>query len=124
MLRQGAVGWANLKVLATFGVIFLCGLAAGSVLTRAYLHTRMPVVVQQERTIEAAQRFGLERLRTQLNLTATQQQTITNVLDDYSKYYQNIEEQREDVAEHGKQRILDVLDENQKARFRQIFHTR
>jgi hypothetical protein len=27
------------------------------------------------------------------------------------------------VAEHGKQRILDVLDERQKNRFKEIFHT-
>lgn len=109
-------------MLAIFGVIFLCGLAAGSVLTRAYLHARMPAVTQG-RTIEAAQRFGLSRLKTTLNLTSAQELTITEVLDDYSKYYQNIEEQREDVAEHGKQRILDVLDERQKNRFNEIFHT-
>jgi hypothetical protein len=121
MLRQDA-GWSNPKVLAIFGVIFLCGLAAGSVLTRAYLHARMPVTTQ-ERTIEAAQRFGLDRLKTTLNLTPSQEQTITEVLDDYGKYYQNIEDQREDVAEHGKQRILDVLDQRQKNRFNEIFHT-
>jgi hypothetical protein len=123
MLRKEDAGWSNPKVLAIFGVIFLCGLAAGSVITRAYLHARIPVVVQQERTIEAAQRFGLQKLKTTLNLTSAQQQTITDVLDDYSKYYQNIEDQREDVAEHGKQRILDVLDDGQKARFKEIFHT-
>ena len=122
MLRSEDDGWSNPKVLAIFGVIFLCGLAAGSVLTRAYLHAHMPPISQQ-RTIEAAQSFGLERLKTTLNLTSAQQQTITEVLDDYRKYYQNIEEQREDVAEHGKQRILDVLDEGQKARFREIFQT-
>jgi hypothetical protein len=43
------------------------------------------------------------------------------VLDDYGKYYQNIEDEREDVAEHGKQRILSVLDERQKKRFNEIF---
>jgi hypothetical protein len=82
----------------------------------------MPAVTQG-RTIEAAQRFGLSRLKTTLNLTPAQEVTITEVLDDYSKYYQNIEDQREDVAEHGKQRILDVLDERQKNRFKEIFHT-
>jgi hypothetical protein len=90
--------------------------------TRAYLHARMPVLAQQ-RTIEAAKRYGLERLKTQLNLTPVQEQTIMGVLDDYGKYYQNIEDEREDVAEHGKQRILAVLDDQQKARFKQIFHS-
>ena len=103
-------------------MIFLCGLAAGSVLTRAYLHAHMPAATPS-RTIEAAQRFGLDRLKATLNLTSAQELTITEVLDDYGKYYQNIEDQREDVAEHGKQRILDVLDERQKNRFNEIFHT-
>lgn len=123
MLRQDEdVSWRNAKVLSIFGVIFLCGLAAGSVLTRAYLHSRMQVSTPAQ-TLEAAQRLGLERLRVTLHLTPTQEQTITEVLDDYGKYYQNIEDQREDVAEHGKQRILDVLDESQKQHFHQIFHT-
>jgi hypothetical protein len=39
------------------------------------------------------------------------------VLDAYGKYYQNIEDEREDVAEHGKQRILSVLNPDQKKRF-------
>jgi hypothetical protein len=97
--------------------------AFGAVGTRAYLHARMPVLAQQ-RTIEAAERYGLQRLKTQLNLTPIQEQTILGVLDDYAKYYQNIEDEREDVAEHGKQRILAVLNDQQKARFNQIFHSR
>jgi hypothetical protein len=120
MLHQDA-GWSNPKVLVIFGMIFLCGLTFGSVVTRAYLHARMLPAPGQQLTIDAAQHFGLERLRTALDLTPAQERTITEVLDDYGKYYQNIEDQREDVAAHGKQRILDVLDERQKKRFNQIF---
>jgi hypothetical protein len=120
MLRRDEAGWSNPKVLSIFGMIFLCGLAFGSVVTRAYLHSHTAVYAQV-RPIEAAQRFGLTRLRTALDLTPAQEKTITEVLDDYGKYYQNIEDQREDVAEQGKQRILDTLDEKQKKRFNQIF---
>jgi S-adenosylmethionine hydrolase len=75
----------------------------------------------QQLAIEAARQVGLESLKIQLNLTPEQQQTVTKVLDDYGKYYQNIEDDREDVAEHGRRRILAVLNEQQKKRFNEIF---
>jgi hypothetical protein len=46
------------------------------------------------------------------------------VLDDYGKYYQNIEDEREDVAEHGRRRILDTLTPDQQTRFNRIFRKR
>jgi len=117
MLHHNDAGWSNPKVLTIFGLIFLCGVAFGSALTRSYLHRHM----RQEVPIESAGHFGLERLKTELNLTPAQVQFITQELDDYSKYYQNIEDERHDVAEHGKQRILDRLDDAQKRKFNGLF---
>lgn len=71
--------------------------------------------------IEAAQRYGLQHLQVQLSLSPDQVKAVSQQLDDYAKYYQNIEEEREDVAEHGKQRILSVLTSDQKKRFNDIF---
>lgn len=71
--------------------------------------------------MDAARRVGLQHLKVELNLTPSQELIVTRVLDDYGKYYQNIEDEREDVAAHGKQRILDVLNDQQKKRFDQIF---
>ena len=72
-----------------------------------YLHAACRFSAQQ-RTIEAAEPIRPPTIEAQLNLTPVQEQTILAVLDDYAKYYQNIEEEREDVAEHGKRRILAV----------------
>jgi hypothetical protein len=121
MLREGDARWSNPKVLLIFTVIFLCGAAFGAAITRSYLHARMFAPLPEQRVMEAARRVGLERLKAELNLTPAQEVTVTEVLDDYGKYYQNIEDEREDVAEHGKQRILSVLDERQKKRFNEIF---
>jgi hypothetical protein len=60
-------------------------------------------------------------LKAELNLTPDQERVVTKVLDDYAKYYQNIEDERDDVAEHGKQRILDVLRPEQQKKFTKIF---
>ncbi len=121
MPQRNDARWSNPKVLAILAVVFLCGAAFGSAVTRAYLHARMFDAPHDQLAIEAARRVGLGPLKVQLNLTPEQVQTVTKVLDDYGKYYQNIEDDREDVAEHGKQRILDVLNDQQKKRFNEIF---
>ena len=120
MLRNQKAGWSNPKVLAVLAVIFLCGAAFGSAVTRSYLHSHM-FHPRSDRAIENARQVGLQRLKLVLNLNPQQEHTVTAVLDDYGKYYQNIEDEREDVAELGKQRILAVLNPDQKKRFKQIF---
>ncbi len=120
MLRNQKAGWSNPKVLSVLAIIFLCGAAFGSAVTRSYLHAHM-FHPRSDRAIEMARQVGLQRLKTVLNLNTEQEHTVTAVLDDYGKYYQNIEDEREDVAELGKQRILAVLTPDQKKRFKQIF---
>ena len=120
MLRKEEDGWANPKVLVIFAVIFLCGTAFGSAVTRSYLHGKI-FHAKQYSGMEAAQHIGLDGLRTELNLTPDQEKTVMKELDDYAKYYQNIEDERDDVAAHGKQRILDVLTSEQKQKFNQIY---
>jgi hypothetical protein len=119
MLPRSEEGWSNPRVLVFLAVIFVCGAAFGSAVTRIYVHAKMSWYRPQP--IEAVRQLGLDRLQRQLNLTPEQFKTVTKELDDYAKYYQNIEDEREDVAEHGRQRIFDVLDEAQKKRFNQIF---
>ena len=110
-------GWTNPKVLASLCVIFLCGAALGAAITSTLLHKRIDT---NPPSINAAQRAGVQRLKTELNLSPEQESTVMKVLDDYGKYYQNIEDEREDVAEHGKQRILSILNEQQRKRFLEL----
>jgi hypothetical protein len=122
MQRSHEPGWSNPRVLTIFALIFLCGIAFGAALTRSYLHRHLPLSRDRhEVSIESAQHFGLQQLKTELDLTPEQLQFITQELDDYRKYYQNIEDERLDVAEHGKQRILDRLNEKQKRKFNDLF---
>jgi len=120
MIRHRDEGWSNPKVLAILAILFICGAAFGSAITSVYLHARiLPARPYQD--MEAVRHIGLGRLKVQLNLTPDQEKIVMKELDDYAKYYQNIEDEREDVAEHGKQRILDVLTPDQRTRFRAIF---
>jgi uncharacterized protein (DUF1778 family) len=115
MLRHTGAGWSNPKVLTILALVFLCGAAVGSAITSGVLHNRM--WPDRQANMERARRVGVQHLKTELDLTPEQEQTVMKVLDDYGKYYQNIEDEREDVAEHGKQRILSVLNDRQKKRF-------
>ncbi len=120
MLRRADAGWPNPKVLAILAVIFLCGVAFGSVISSLYLHARMTTAPRQY-GMDAAQHVGLQHLKAALQLTPEQEKIVTKELDDYAKYYQNIEDEREDVAEHGRRRILDVLTPQQRKKFNDIF---
>jgi hypothetical protein len=119
MLRTSEAGWSNPKVLTIFALIFFCGAACGGALMRGYLHRlqRDPHYL----SIESASHMNLELLKSKLQLTPEQEHFVTQELDDYSKYYQNIEDERRDVAEHGRQRILDRLTEEQKRKFNDLF---
>jgi len=119
MLRHNDAGWSNPKVLAILAVFFVCGAVLGAATTSFFLHARMSVV-DRRTTMESAQRLGVQHLKEELKLSPEQNETVMKVLDDYGKYYQNIEDEREDVAEHGKQRILSVLDPQQKRRFLEL----
>jgi len=126
MLRHDA-GWSNPRVLAILTVIFFFGAAFGSVVTREYLHAHM-FAPKRANTMEAVKTIGLGQLQAQLNLTPQQYKVVVQQLDEYAKYYQNIEdqqadieEQRANVAELGKQKILDVLNNDQKRRFNELF---
>lgn len=90
----------------------------GSALTSGLFHGRP--ALDRPAAMERARHIAVQHLRTELALTPEQEQTVMKVLDDYGKYYQNIEDEREDVAEHGKQRILSVLNDQQKRRFLEL----
>jgi uncharacterized membrane protein YciS (DUF1049 family) len=123
MLRQNDAGWSNPKVLVILAVVFFCGLACGAALTSAFMHSRMNNGSNNQ-SMERARQVGWQKLRDELQLTPDQVRIVTKELDDYAKYYQNIEDQREDVAQLGTQHILAVLTPGQKERFYKLLGVR
>lgn len=123
MLRQRDAGWSNPKVLGILAIIFVCGMACGTAMTNAFMHYRMNNGSNYQ-SMERARQIGWQKLKDQLELTPQQVQIVTKELDDYAKYYQNIEDQREDVAALGTQRILNVLTAEQKVRFYKLLGIR
>ncbi len=116
MLRDSDAGWRNPKVLGILTIVFVCGVACGAAATRTFLHHHMQPASNLH-NIERARELGWQKLKDELQLTPVQVQIVTKELDDYAKYYQNIEDQREDVAQMGTQHILNILTPDQKQRF-------
>jgi sensor histidine kinase YesM len=119
MLHRDEATWTNPKVIAILAIVFFCGSVVGAALMRQYLHSRMP---SSRDEVTRMKRLKFGDLKRQLDLTSAQEQTVLQALDDFAKFYQNLEEQREDVAETGKKRIYAVLNPEQKQRFAHILN--
>lgn len=123
MLHRGEGGWPNAKVVVILAVVFLSGSVFGAAAMRQYLHTRLHLPSAHD-FVYHGQRVGFENLKSELSLTPDQEETVKQVLDDFAKYYQNLEDQREDVTEAGKRKIFAVLTPEQKRRFNDLFQER
>src|SRR5579872_4377123 len=114
----------NPKVAGTLVLVFLAGAAVGALTMQMGLHERLhrtvsastlPVIHKASSSDALVQRF-----KTELNLSTDQTDKIAMVLADYREYYQSLEDQLDDVRSTGKSRIMQILDEHQRAKFEKI----
>lgn len=114
----------NPKVAGTLVLVFLAGAAVGALTMQLGLHERLhrtvsaatlPVIRKASSSDALVQRF-----KTELNLSADQTDKIAKVLADYREYYHSLEDQLDDVRSTGKSRIMQILDEQQRAKFEKI----
>jgi hypothetical protein len=121
MLRNDDNGY-NPRVIAILAVIFFCGAAFGAVGMNLYLHRFILPPVRESYFAYQGRHIGMEQLQHDLDLSADQSETIKLILDDYAKYFLNLEDQRQTLYESGRLKILDVLNEKQKAKFEKLLH--
>lgn len=120
----------NPKVISTLVLVFLAGAAAGAVGMRlgmdARLHRVMAAAQSPQRVVNTVDRTKsnrdalLQRMRTELDLTPEQTEAMASVLSDWRHYYQNLQDQLEDVRSTGKDRILQILGPQQRKKFERI----
>lgn len=118
MLRNRDSGF-NPRVIAILAVIFFCGTAVGAVGMNLYLHRFLPPL-KESYFAYRGHRLSMDQLQRELDLNADQRETIKLILDDYAKYFLNLEDQRQTLYESGKLKILDVLNDQQKTKFEQL----
>jgi len=115
----------NPKIIGTLILVFLAGGAAGALVMQLGLHERMHRTVAASsvptaRKAAAANDAVVQRFKTELNLSGDQTEKLAMVLGDYRLYYQTLQDQLDDVRATGKNRILQILDQDQRAKFERI----
>ena len=115
----------NPKVIGTLLLVFLAGGAVGALTMQMGLHERLHRTVSAASVPAPAHKAStsdalVQRFKTELNLSGDQTDKIAMVLDDYRQYYQSLEDQLDDVRSTGKNRIMQILDPQQRAKFEKI----
>ncbi|MDP9053835.1 MAG: hypothetical protein M3N93_05975 [Acidobacteriota bacterium] len=95
--------------IVSFVLVFLCGVVLGAVgmsfSGHAHLHGKPPAA--------AGLSMSVREWKEQLNLSDQQTVQLTSILDDFSRYY-------DDVLADGNSRILQILKENQRRKFEKM----
>ena len=116
---------ANTRIVFTLAVVFLAGAATGMLGMRYGLHDQL----HHASSADPGRAAVLERFRTELKLSPERATKLAEVLDDYGHYYQDVEEQIrdlhlreqiEDLRSTGKNRIMDILDDQQRKKFEKM----
>jgi hypothetical protein len=111
--------WQNPRIVSTLMLVFLAGAATGALSMRLGLHEKLhrsaPVTTQ-----DANRDAILSRFKSQLDLSGPQAEKLALVLDDYSQYYQSLEDQLDDLRATGKTRIMAILNPEQREKFEKM----
>jgi Spy/CpxP family protein refolding chaperone len=95
-------------------LVFLCGVTVGALTMNLSVHESLHRTLVPADTRNA---MTVERWKKELSLTDDQSKQIELILDDFSKYYDN-------VLADGNTRILQILNEQQRQKFQKILKER
>jgi len=110
--------WKNPRILSTLFFVFMAGAVGGAIGVRSCYprehHNTAP------KWNEGGKQLFMPRYKKELGLDQQQEAEITQILDDYMRYVQLLEEQMNDVRATGKKRIMKVLRDDQKKKFERL----
>jgi hypothetical protein len=119
MTSPSRATWQNPRILLTLLIVFLCGATAGMV-TMSLGVQRLIHKDPQPAWKEAGKEVSLQRFKKELDLTPAQSEQLETILDDFFTYYHTLQAQLDDVRASGRQRILRILNEDQKRKFEKL----
>ena len=130
--------WQNPRILTTLMLVFVAGAATGALVMQFGLHEvlhrasvlrgvfpRAAAPVPPAATTAAHEPSHdaiLIRFQTELGLSSAQTQKLALVLDDYSQYYQSLQDQLDDLRASGKTRIMQLLNAEQRVKFEKMMN--
>jgi hypothetical protein len=118
MVAAERAPWQNPRILFTLLLVFLAGASTGALSMRMGLHEKLHRTASAP-SIESRAAL-LQKFQTELGLSGQQTEKLALVLDDYSQYYESLEEQLDDLRATGKTRILQILNPDQRAKFQKV----
>lgn len=111
--------WSNPRAVLTFALIFLCGALTGAIaLTLTADHSYSPASSRQE----LDRNLTLSTLSKELDLSHEQSIRLQVVLDDYFQYYHALQDQLDEVKATGQEKILEILNDEQRAKFERMMN--
>jgi trans-aconitate methyltransferase len=84
------------------------------------LHDRLHRVAAAAPSRESSHDAMLQDFKTKLDLSSEQTDQIAVVLQDYSHYYESLQDQLDDLRSTGLSRILQILQPGQREKFQKM----
>jgi len=116
MFAADRASWQNPRILILLLLVFTCGALAGALAMRSSLHTKLHRGSSYWKD-DSAQLFSYPKLQKELDLTPDQSEHLKTILDDFVKYHQDLEAQIDDMRATGKNRIIQMLNPEQRKKF-------
>ncbi len=118
MSNKPSIG--NPRVASTLLLVFLAGAAVGMLGMKYGLHDRLHRVSASAPQREATRDAVLQNFKTKLDLSPEQADQISVVLQDYSHYYESLQDQLDDLRSTGLSRIRQILQPGQREKFEKL----
>ena len=118
MSNKPSIG--NPRIASTLLLVFLAGAATGMLGMRYGLHARMHPVAAASSARESSRDAVLQDFRTKLDLSPEQTDQIAVVLQDFSHYYESLQDQLDDLRSTGHSRIVQILQPGQREKFEKM----
>lgn len=97
-------------------LVFLCGMAAGALGSNVWRNLERRGATARAAVPYSAQRT-VEKFTQRFDLTPEQAQKLTVILDETRKAYQAHEKEQDAIRQHGRARIREILNEQQRAQY-------
>lgn len=110
----------NPRIASTLLLVFLAGAAVGMLGMKYGLHDRLHRVAAAAPSRESSHDAMLQDFKTKLDLSSEQTDQIAVVLQDYSHYYESLQDQLDDLRSTGLSRILQILQPGQREKFEKM----
>ena len=114
--------WQHPQIISTLLLVFVAGGATGALAFRLLREHRIAAAasVPPPPPREPSREAVLQKFKTELDLSPDQTAKIGIVLEDFSHYYESLLEQQTDLRATGKNRIVEILNPEQRDKFEKM----